>query len=197
MTGWEIKVLKDLVISNRSYRRFRENERISEAQLVDLIELTRFVPSAANLQNLRFRLIHTEEECRLLFPNLKWAGYLRYWDGPEPGERPTAYIIIMAPDNTTRFHHTDSGITAQTIMLGAVEQGLRGCMLASVDKDAIHQAFHLPDELEILLVLALGYPAEKVVIEEVIDPDDIEYWRDEEGVHHVPKRKLSDLIIKP
>jgi len=195
MTSWECKVFKELVIRNRSYRRFKETERISEAKLIDLIELTRFVPSAANLQNLRFYPIHTQEDCEKLFPNLKWAGYLRYWDGPEPGERPTAYIIIMAPNNTTRFHHTDSGITAQTIMLGAAEQGLGGCMLASVDKDAIHKAFHLPDELEILLVLALGYPAEKVVIEDVTDPDDIEYWRDEEGVHHVPKRKLNDLII--
>jgi len=188
-------VLRELLLKNRSYRRFTQRNKLNQAQLENLIELSRYAPSAANLQNLRFHLIHTEKDCELLYPALKWAGYLRYWDGPEPGERPAAYIIILAPCNATRFHHTDSGIVAQTIMLGAAEQGLGGCILASVDKDAVHEAFNLPDELDILLVLALGYPAEQVVIEDVIDPDDIEYWRDEAGIHHVPKRLLSELIV--
>lgn len=188
-------MFRDLLIKSRSYRRYDQPRRISPQLLTELIELSRYTPSAANLQNLRFRLIHTEEDCELLFPSLKWAGYLRYWDGPEPGERPSAYIIILAPANTTRFHHTDSGIVAQTIMLGAAEHGLGGCMLASVDKEVVREAFQMPDELDILLVLALGYPAETVVIEDVIDPDDIEYWRDEEGVHHVPKRLVTELIV--
>ncbi|HOU26092.1 MAG TPA: nitroreductase family protein, partial [Candidatus Cloacimonas sp.] len=89
----------------------------------------------------------------------------------------------------------DTGIAAQTILLTAVDNGLGGCLLASVDKDAVHKIFLLPDNMDIVLVIALGYPAETVVIEDVTDQDKIEYWRDENTVHHVPKRKLSDLIL--
>ena len=185
----------ELVKKNRSYRRFKEDKRPGKKQLLALVELARFAPCAANLQALRFSLVHTKKECDLLFPSLKWAGYLRYWDGPAPGERPAAYIVILAPANSTRFHHTDAGIAAQTMMLGAVEQGLGGCIIAALDAEKIRQDLKLPAELDILLVLALGFPAEKVVIEDVTDPEDIEYWRDDDSVHHVPKRKLEDLMV--
>lgn len=189
-------MIHELVEKNRSYRRFKEELAIAPETLVELIGLARLCPSAANLQNLRYCPLHSKEDCGIIFPHLKWANYLRYWDGPVAGERPSAYIIILAPVTTTKFHLLDAGIAAQTILLGAVEKGLGGCMLASVNKPEVHELFNLPDNLEILLVIALGYPAEKVVIEELTDPDDIEYWRDDEGCHHVPKRCIRDLIVK-
>jgi len=188
-------MLLELVKSNRSYRRYKESVRITKEQLTTLVELARLSPSAANLQNLRYYLISSQQDCEQIFPHLKWAGYLRYWDGPVSGERPAAYIIILASVNTTKFHHIDTGIVAQTMLLGAMELGFGGCMLASVDKTAIHEAFLLPLELEVSLVIAFGYPSETVVKEDVTDPDDIEYWRDDEGIHHVPKRSLNDLIL--
>jgi len=136
------------------------------------------------------------KRCEQIFPHLKWAAYLNYWDGPSAGERPSAYIIILAPANATKFHHIDTGIAAQTMLLGATELGFGGCMMASLDKTSIQAAFFLPPELEISLVIALGKPVETVVIEDVTDQDDIEYWRDDQGVHHVPKRTLSELILE-
>jgi len=189
-------MFKDLVIKNRSYRRFNESHRIPEEQLKSLVELARLSPCAANLQTLRYCLISEPADCDKVFPHLKWANYLRFWEGPVPGERPSAYIIILAPVMATRFLNTDAGIAAQSMLLGATEMGLGGCIMASVDKTEVHHNFDLPHDLDILLVIALGEPAETVVIEEVTDPEDIEYWRDEEGIHHVPKRKLQDLIIK-
>ncbi|MDY0151380.1 MAG: nitroreductase family protein [Candidatus Cloacimonas sp.] len=188
-------MIHELVEKNRSYRRFIEDKQLEPEILTQLIGLARISPSAANLQNLRYCPISAVDDCAKIFPLLKWANYLRYWDGPAQGERPTAYIIILAPANTTKFHHLDAGIAAQTILLGAVEKGLGGCMLASVDKIKVHDLLSLPVTMEVLLVIALGYPAETVIIEDVTDPDDIEYWRDEEGCHHVPKRLLKDLII--
>lgn len=188
-------MIKDLVKRNRSYRRFIEDKPVPPEALVELVSLARLCPSAANLQNLRYCLITSSKERELIFPHLKWANYLRYWDGPVKGERPGAYIIILAPVNTTKFHHLDAGIAAQTMLLGAVEKDLGGCMLASVDKEKVHSLLNLPEDMEVLLVLALGYPAEQVVIEDVTDPDDIEYWRDDDGCHHVPKRLLKDLIL--
>lgn len=190
-------MLMELVLKNRSYRRFDASYKLDANTLTDLIELARICPSAANLQNLRYLPVWQKDLCEAVFPSLRWAGYLRYWDGPEPHERPTGYIFIVCPCETTKFHHTDAGIAAQTMLLGAVEKGLGGCMIASLDRDALKQTLHLPSGLDICLALALGKPAEEVVIEEVVDPDDIEYWRDDEGVHHVPKRSLQDLILIP
>ncbi|MDD4309097.1 MAG: nitroreductase family protein [Candidatus Cloacimonetes bacterium] len=188
-------MILDIVLQNRSYRRFLENKRLSYSELSELISIARFTPSAANLQNIRYFLIDSVPDCEAIFPHLKWASYLQYWNGPEQGERPVAYILVLAPTNTTKFHHIDTGIAAQTILLAAVDKGFGGCMLASIDKVAVHELFSLPSNLDIVLAIALGYPAEKVEIEDVTDPDDVEYWRDEDDCHHVPKRRLKDLII--
>lgn len=190
-------MFRDLVTNNRSYRRYDESHKISMKEIQELIELARLCPSAANLQSLRYYIVSSEEQSEAIFPHLRWANYLRNWDGPQPGERPSAYIIILTPLSTGKFHHLDTGIVAQTILLGATEKGFGGCMLASVDKDAIHAVLDIPEDLEVALVISLGVPAEKVVIDEVIDPDDIEYWRDDEGIHHVPKRSMYELLINP
>lgn len=189
-------MFKDLVLKNRSYRRFDASHTIDHSVLTGLIELARICPSAANLQNLRYMPLWEKPQLDLVFDSLKWASYLRYWEGPQPQERPSAYILILCPKQTSKFHHTDAGIVAQTMLLGAAEQGLGGCMLASVDREKISTELNLPADLDICLVLALGKPAEEVVIDEVIDPDDIEYYRDGDGIHHVPKRALDDLIIR-
>lgn len=188
-------MFRKLVSNTRSYRRFHEDHHISPEDLKDLIQLARLSPSAANLQVLRFALIHNTQDRDAIFPHLNWAGYLRYWNGPTPGERPSAYIIILTPVISTRYHLIDTGIAAQSIVLGATEKGLGACMIASVDKDKVHDSFGLPNDLEISLVIAFGKPAETIVIEDLTDPDDIEYWRDDDRIHHVPKRSLDDLIV--
>ncbi|NLO11627.1 MAG: nitroreductase family protein [Candidatus Cloacimonetes bacterium] len=190
-------MFKDLVLKNRSYRRFDATHALTEDTLIQLIELARICPSAANLQPLRYYPVHKPEELEIVRENLKWAGYLRYWDGPSAQENPTGYILILCPHETSRFHHTDAGIAAQTMLLAAVEKGLGGCILASVERQKVSQELNLPPELDICLVIAIGKPAEKVEIDEVIDPDDVEYWRDGDDVHHVPKRSLEDIIIRP
>jgi nitroreductase len=186
--------LKDLVYGTRSYRRFDESCQIDRKVLEDLVDLARMSASAANRQPLKYLLYNTPEECRRVFPSLAWAGYLKDWDGPAEGERPSAYIIILGDKEITESFNVDHGIAAQSIMLGATEAGLGGCMIASVKREALRNELHIPGNLEILLVLALGKPVEKVVIDEVAG-DDIKYWRDMMDVHHVPKRRLDDLIM--
>lgn len=190
-------MLKDLVLKNRSYRKFDAFFEVKDTQLFELIDLARICPSAGNLQNLRFMPVWEKPHLNIVFDNLRWAAYLSYWDGPEPEQRPTAYILIISPIQTNKFHLTDAGIAAQTILLGAAEKGLGGCILGSVNRQEIQERLGIPEGMEVSLVLALGKPAEKVVIEDVTDPDDIEYWRDPDNVHHVPKRALDDLIIIP
>lgn len=188
-------MLKDLILKNRSYRRFYEEVPVKIETLRELVDLARLSASSANLQPLKYILSCSPQKNELVFPNLRWAGYLKDWPGPSKGERPSAYIIILGDRNISKSFACDHGIAAQSILLGAVEKGLGGCMIGSIDREGLRKALEIPDQYEILLVLALGKPREKVVIEEVGPDGDIKYWRDEKGVHHVPKRKLEEIIL--
>ncbi len=188
-------ILKDLILKTRSYRRFDESHRIDITTLENLVELARLSASAANRQPLKYLLYTTPEECNRIYPSIAWAGYLNEWTGPEPGERPSAYIIILGDKAITGSFSFDPGIAAQSIMLGATEEGLGGCMIASIEREDLRNELKIPDRFEIVLILALGKPVEKVVIEDIREGD-FNYWRDEGNVHHVPKRKLNELIIK-
>jgi nitroreductase len=188
-------MIKDLVLKNRSYRRFYEDVEVSCQTLRELVDLARLSASASNKQPLRYMLSCTKEKNALIFPTLAWADYLKDWSGPSVGERPSAYIVMLAdPEISTNFSW-DGGICSQSILLGAVEKGLGGCIIGSVDRPSLKQALNIPDTYEIVFVLALGKPKEHVVIGPVPSNGDIKYWRDAEETHHVPKRSLEDLII--
>ncbi len=189
-------MFKDLVLKNRSYRRFVQDHVIEEGILREFVELARLTPSSANLQNLKYILSSDPEKNGLIFPALAWAGYLKEWPGPEEGERPTGYIVILRDTDISSAESCDHGIAAQTILLGAVERGLGGCMIGNVARKKLRQNLNIPEHLEILLVLAIGKPIEEVKLEALGSDGSIEYWRDEKEVHHVPKRSLDDIILQ-
>ncbi len=192
-------MIKELVKFNRSYRRFHQNEKISNEFLTELVDLARLSPSAKNIQAHKFILTNNDNENAKVFSTLAWAGYLPDWEGPEEGERPSAYISILgdksiSSDFNKDFLYTNSGIISQSILLGASENGIGGCIFASIQRKKLAEIFKLPDHLEIMLVIALGKPKEIIVIDELKN-DDFRYWRDEKQRHHVPKRNLNDLIL--
>ena len=189
------KSFADLVRENRSRRRFDQDVSVTSETLKELVDLARLTPSARNLQPLKYILSNTAEKNAKIFSCLSWALDLKDWGGPVEGERPSAYIIILADSEITKTVNCDHGIAAQTIMLGAVDKGLGGCILASVNKDKLRELLAVPDRYEVLLVLALGKPKEQVVVEPVGSSGNFKYWRDSLGVHHVPKRALDDIII--
>ena len=188
-------LLKEMVERCRSYRRFDEKVSISKETLVDLVSLARLAASAGNLQPLKYFLSYQPETNQLIFPTLRWAAYLKDWPGPAEGERPTAYIVVLGDRNIAQVFGVDAGIASQNILLGAVERGLGGCIIGSVDRETLRENLKISENLEILHVIALGKPVEKVVIEDLPLGGDIRYWRDEDGVHHVPKRPLKELIL--
>lgn len=187
--------IKELVYKNRSFRRFYEDHVIERETLVELIDLARHSASAANRQPLKFYLSYDPEHNAVIFPHTRWAGYLEDWDGPAVGERPSAYIVILGDKKISDSFSVDHGIAAQSILLGAAERGLGGCMIGSVVRMKLQKELDLPDHIQILLVVALGKPKESVVIEPLGTDGDIKYWRDGEGIHHVPKRSLDELIV--
>lgn len=188
-------MLKDLVLKNRSYRRFDTTVAIPMSTLEELAALARICPSAANKQPLRFILSTSRPDNDAIFDCLKWAAYLKDWGGPLPAERPSAYIIMLNTAKDWDFAKFDLGIAAQTMLLAATEMGLGGCMLGAIDRERLRAHFALDQELEISLVLALGKPAEEVRIVDLPADGSIRYYRDEAGVHHVPKRDLADLVL--
>jgi len=186
--------LKTLILKNRSYRRFYHDVKIENNQLSDWIDLARNSAAAKNLQPLKYIVTTNEKDGQEIFKNLKWAGLLPDWDGPIPEERPVAYIIMMMDKNISTNLYCDHGIAAQSILLGAVEAGFGGCILAAIHKKNVSEYFQIPENLEIIQLIALGKPKEMVMLDEIGDNGETKYWRDEQSIHHVPKRKLEDII---
>ncbi len=189
-------MLRDLILRNRSYRRFYQDVAIDEQTLRELVDLARLSPSSGNLQPLKYLLSCDPQKNALIFTHLIWAGYLRDWPGPAEGERPSAYIVLLVDRELAKdTSGGDHGIAAQSILLGAAEKGFGGCMIGAIDRQGLKKALNIPRRYKILLVLALGKPKETVVLESVGPSGAIEYWRDNDGVHHVPKRPLDELIL--
>ena len=188
-------MLEELVRKNRSYRRFDESAGIAKEMLRELVGLARLSATGSNLQPLKFMLSCAPEKNARIFPHLAWAGALKDWDGPANGERPSAYIVILGDTEVSHGFGVNHGIAAQSILLGATEKGLGGCMIGSIQRDKLRAALNIPGRYEILLVVAIKRPAETVIIEDVGPDGDIKYYRDEQNVHHVPKRPLDELIL--
>lgn len=188
-------MIRDLIIKNRSYRRFDSTVKITFKQIEEWIELARFSASGRNMQPLKYVVCTNEQINEKIFPNLGWAGFLTNWKGPAENERPVAYVVVLHDISLSSDYYCDDGIAIQSILLGAVEDGFGGCIIGSVNKRKVAKILKLPDNLEILWLIALGKPAEECVLEDMKN-NNIEYWRDLNKIHHVPKRALNEIIYE-
>ena len=188
-------MISELVKANRSCRRFYEDHQVELKTLEELVDLARLSASGANLQPLKYILACQPDINAQIFSCLAWAGYLKDWPGPEPGERPSGYIVILGDTTISKEFGVDHGIAGQSILLGARDKGLAGCMIGSINRKDLRPKLNIESHLKILLVLAIGKPKEEVVIDTVGADGNIKYWRDAEAVHHVPKRALTDIIV--
>ena len=186
----------DLIERTRTFRRFKQSSPVDLDLLKELVNLARLGGSARNSQPWQYAIITDTDTCEKIFPYLGWAGYLSDWKGQEPGERPSAYILcilnrdwLKGSDKEAQF---DLGIATQNLLLGAMEKGIGSCRIGAFSPK-LADISKLEQHQELSLVLALGYPAEEVVIE-ACKEGDIKYWRDKRGLHHVPKRELSEIL---
>ena len=187
-------MIKDIIKKNRSYRRFFAERSIDTETLVSIVDEARLCPSGANKQRLRVAIINDEKGKGEIFSTLKFAGYLTDWKGPEETERPSAYYVICSESNLDSLLAIDLGIFAQTLLLSATERGIGGCMFRSYNAGDVARTVGA-DSMIPHLVIALGYPSEKVECVGVKDGD-IKYYRGEDDVHYVPKLTSDELIIK-
>jgi len=186
---------KALAEAARTCRRFHEEQPLGMTDLEWLVDCARLAPSAKNGQELRFTLVENGETCQKLFALTRWAGALKDWGGPHPGERPTGFVAILMPENGKELACFDVGIAAQTIQLAASSRGWGCCMIQAFDHQAAPALLHVPDGMKIALVLGLGVAKEKRVVAAMSEAVATPYWRDADGVHYVPKRSLEELII--
>ena len=188
----------ELVRKNRSYRGYNENRPVTREELTRLVECARLCPSSVNAQPLKYRLVWQKEEVARLQEKTNWAKALTSITLPHPGMCPTAFIVICQDtgiDASLQRYQKDVGIVAQTMLLGAVEMGLGGCMIGNFNAGEVRQVLALPEAMAPLLVVAIGEPAETVVLTEVGPDGSVQYYRDENDVHYVPKRTLEDILI--
>lgn len=187
--------LKQLLERDRSVRRFDEGRTIGSEILTQLVSLTQFCASGRNAQPLRYRIVETADERDRLFPALAWAGYYTDWDGPEPGQRPAAYLVQCLDTTLGKDCLCDDGLQLQAITLGATAMGIGGCIIKAFNAAKVSEALSIPDRYTPRYVLALGYPAEKTRIVPMGGDGDFKYFRDADDCQCVPKRPISELLI--
>lgn len=191
-------MLIDLLKKNRSYRGYDDSFSIDRSMLKELIDCTRYTASSVNIQPLKYFAASEPETVALIQPLTHWAGKLKELHLPREGHRPTAFIVIcqdMSVSDSPTMFQRDIGIAAQTILLAATEKGLGGCMIGSFEKNALKKALSLPEQIEPMMVLAIGKPDETVLLTEVGPGGSTDYYRDENDVHFVPKRALKDILL--
>ncbi len=191
-------MIKDLIEKCRSYRGFNEDRKITKEELLDFVECARLCPSSTNTQPLKFYLSWEKDEVEKILAQTRWAAALPELDLPFDGTHPTAFIVICQDldiDNNIPKFQKDVGFTAHAILLAAVEDGLGGLMIGNFNAGGIREVLDLPDNLSPQLVVALGEPAETVVLTEVGEDGSTKYYRDENNVHYVPKRSLEDITL--
>ena len=192
-------MILELAKKNRSYRGYDESYHFTEEELTELVNVTRYAASSVNVQPFAYYIAWEEDEVKKIQSLTKWARALPNMTLPHPGKCPTGWVVVLhntnwAP-NVQRFRQ-DVGIVAQTLLLAAAEKGLGGCMIGNYVADEVSKALDLPENLVPVLLIALGKPAEEIVITEVDEGENMNYYRDENDVHYVPKRKLKDIIVK-
>ncbi|QTA92718.1 nitroreductase family protein [Desulfonema magnum] len=188
-------MIEELILKNRSCRRFYQDHSVDSESLKSLVNLARLSASAGNLQPLKYILSCDPEMNAQIFSCLAWAGYLKDWPGPDQGERPSAYIIILGDTEISKDFGCDHGIASQSILLGAKEKGLAGCIIGAINREKLRDILNIPAQFKILLALAMGKPKEEIVTQDVGTDGSIRYWRDDKGVHHVPKRSSEEIIL--
>jgi nitroreductase len=179
------------IISRRSIRRFKQKP-IPIELLKKFVNAARLAPSAANLQPLEFFIVNDKNLCEKIFETLSWAAYIKPKWVPKKEERPVAYIVNLIKDANNKWSDRDVSFASENIVLSAEDEGIGSCIMCKIDKIKIQEILKIPKEMIVDSLIALGYNAEKSIVEDF--KDSVKYWRDNNEVLHVPKRKLDDIM---
>lgn len=187
----EYEIVSRIVSSRRTIRKFVDKQ-IDESIILDVLSLARLSPSGANRQPLSYVVVLDEAMREEMFKHVKWAGYIAPDGTPSEGERPTGYIAIVSDDTISKSPDIDLGASAMTINYLLEARGIGVCWMGAIDRVAISSLLGIAEPRRLLLVLAIGYKGEEPRVEDMVDS--VKYYKDDEGVLHVPKRKIGDIV---
>jgi nitroreductase len=185
-------MIYERIINRRTIRKFKQQD-VPREILRKCVDAARLSPSGSNAQPLKYVIVDEENLLPRVFSTLKWAASIPGYKHA-PDEVPAAYIVMLLDTKIREQPGNDTGIAAMSISMVAYEEGVASCMLGSVDRLNLKQVLKIPDHLQILLVVALGYPAETSIAVE-LKGEDTKYWLDDKGVLNVPKRRLEDIAV--
>jgi nitroreductase len=187
--------IEEIIYKRRTIRRFKQISIPTEI-LKKLIDLARVAPAATNVQCIEYIIVNSPEMAKKMFPLVRWASSLpKEQRDPESSREPIAYIIVLVNTNIKKsYYEFDIGAAVENILLGAVKYGLGCCWMGSINSGKIRTLLKIPDYYQITHVISLGYPDEESFMEPY--KDSYKYWKDENGVMHVPKRTLDDILFK-
>jgi nitroreductase len=184
----------EAAIRRRTIRKYTQ-QPIERALLEKYIDAARLAPSGANMQPLKYVIVDEPVKVKQVFENVKWAAYIAPEGDPKEGEKPVAFIVIMADTEIKKAgYELDAGAAAQSIFLTAWEDGVGTCWMGAIDRDKIKEVLGIADWYLINTVIALGYMAEHPVAEDM--KDSVKYYKDDAGVLHVPKRTLKEVLVE-
>jgi len=181
----------EAILSRRSIRRFKQKS-IPIDVLKKLVNAARLAPSAANLQPLEYFVINEKNLCSEIFETISWAGYIKPKWTPSTQERPVAYIVMLIKDFENKWYLRDVSLASENIVIAAEGEGIGSCILCNINRDKIREVLKIPEKIIIDSIIALGYKDEKSTVEDL--KDKVEYWRDENNIMHIPKRKLENVM---
>ena len=184
--------LDSLLKKNRSYRGYDKKTLVTQEQLRKIVAVNPLLPSGRNQQALRFKLVTHDTGAEKVLANIKLGGALPELHLPFEGTEPEAFIIICSTVPENKILDIDLGISAQSMLLKAVEMGLNGIMIGAYNKENIKKEFDLP--YEPVLIVAIGKGTENIRLVEINEDESHKYYR-QDGVHFVPKVKLEQLIL--
>lgn len=189
----------EAVSQRRSIRKFKDMP-VAYEMLEKCVDAARLAPTARNCQLLEFIIVEDEEMVpRVLDAVGSYAGQSRPEKGWQPGARPKAYIITLIDSQRVAKYKVsrdnvnhDVGLAVENMILVALTQGIGTFTIGSFDHDRLGQVLNIPETHEVALGVGLGFPDESPVLE--VATESIDRWVDDEGVRHVPKRRLEDIV---
>lgn len=187
--------LSEALRKRRTIRRYKQ-KLVDDKLLLELVDTARFAPSGGNMQQLRYIAIRNPETVRKVFSQTAWGGSVRPRRSPEwLKDAPSAFIAVTAASEslkTLKHIHADAGAAIQNILLKAVELGLGTCWIGSF-KEEVNAILELGADTAVVYLVAVGYPDEDPVQEDICKGDSTKYYLDDKDVIHVPKFKPEEI----
>lgn len=168
------EALLEFLKGRRSIRRYRQ-EPVPAELVEQILEAGRWAPSASNRQPWEFIVVRNKEVLRQV------AQHAAYYFIRMAHVEEAPLLIVMCGNRQSRiyrqFLHEDVGLAGSQMMLQAKALGLGTCWIGALDRKAIANVLNVPDNLEIIGLLTVGFPDEeptprpRKALEEIVNYD--------------------------